>query len=152
MGGDYLELERGDPEQFLQQAEGDTTGVPGAPARSRYYKNGGQFTWAPCYVLGCDSLYYSPRSPWNKDHIVTNMLKQGWPIRWVKKKYAYYTTYYMYYTIILRIIRRIIRSVLYYVFVLANLVLKWVNNMTSFYRSSRANNGKDALNTPGLSG
>eukprot|EP00976_Prorocentrum_cordatum_P036731 747376-Prorocentrum_minimum.AAC.1 len=36
--------------------------------------------------------------------------KQGWPIRRVENKCAYYTTYY---TIILRIKRRIVRSVLY---------------------------------------
>jgi hypothetical protein len=39
-----------DPVEYLQQAEGDTR--PGVTARSRYYQNGGQFTWAPCYVLG----------------------------------------------------------------------------------------------------
>lgn len=47
---DDPELERVDPVEYLQQLEGDAR--PGVTARSRYYQNGGQFTWAPCYVLG----------------------------------------------------------------------------------------------------
>ena len=48
---DYPELETGSPEQFLAaRAEGDAT--PGVPARSRYFRTGGQFTWcAACRII-----------------------------------------------------------------------------------------------------